>query len=187
MVDTITTTLAAEITTETTAQEASAARTSAARTPAPEPTSQPITTYIIREGDTLNGIAERYAIGVEQLMSANGLEAQDIRNLRPGQTLLIPRAPGRAAAAPSATPRPTVAPTVIPTAIPTAIPTVASARAAPLRYIVQEGDFPFSIANKFGVSVDALLAINNLTREDATRLRTGPGADYPRSGHGAAR
>lgn len=71
------------------------------------------------------------------------------------------------------TPRPTLTPRPTPTnAPPTVIaPREARATATPVTYKVQEGDTLIPIANKFGISVQDLLAAN--TNLDATRLQIG--------------
>ncbi len=62
------------------------------------------------------------------------------------------------------TARPTIAlratPTLAPAMLP--IPKEPSATPTPVKYKVQEGDTPISIANKFGVSVADLIALNNI-------------------------
>ncbi len=52
----------------------------------PSPT--PAGLYIVRDGDTLSELAERYAITIEELMAANGLSEPDA--LHVGQSLIIP-------------------------------------------------------------------------------------------------
>jgi LysM repeat protein len=76
---------------------------------------------------------------------------------------------------------PTRTPTPAPTATPTSSPTPtetpspepspsASPSPTPFVYVVQSGDNLYDIAQRFGVTVDAIMAANNLT---STRLRVG--------------
>jgi LysM repeat protein len=141
-------------------------------------------TYTIKDGDTLAGIASRLGIALDDLRAAN--PGIDPGTLRVGQTIKLPQnteAPAATAAATttpargSATARvatateppvtetpapPTEAPTVTPGA-PQDTP-AAGATETPVSvgqtYTVQEGDYPASIAEKFGVSLDDLLAAN---------------------------
>lgn len=80
-------------------------------------------------------------------------------------------------AAPTETPTeaPTEAPTVTPepTAAPTEAPTEAPAPPQQRRYTVEPGDTLRSIAERFEVTVPALLEANNLTPEEADSLRVG--------------
>ncbi|MBV7337645.1 LysM peptidoglycan-binding domain-containing protein [Chloroflexi bacterium TSY] len=122
-----------------------------------EPTSTPTdaadVTYVIRGGDTLLGIARQFDTTVEALMATNSLTAEDVRRLRPGSKLVIPDASPAANIDQSERLTPTT---------------------APLRtYVIQSGDTPVAIAQRYGISVQSLLAANNLTSEDARRLRTG--------------
>jgi LysM repeat protein len=52
----------------------------------PSPT--PAALYIVQSGDTLSGIAERFATTVDEIVAANGLIDPDA--LQPGQALIIP-------------------------------------------------------------------------------------------------
>jgi LysM repeat protein len=128
------------------------------------PTPTPVQrTYTIQSGDTLSDIADLFSISVDALMAANQLTEADIYTLRPGDTLEIPGVAAAAAATSAPTPTATV---------------------PPRTYTLQAGDTPGEIAERFGISVDALLAANNLSREDARRLQTGqvliiPGANAP--------
>lgn len=92
------------------------------------------TSYTVQPGDTLTKIASRFNVTVEAIVQANNLK--DANSIRVGQTLVIPDG-----SAPAAQP----------------------ASTGPQTYIVQSGDSLFRIANKFNVTVDALMAANNLT------------------------
>lgn len=88
--------------------------------------------YTVVEGDTLFSIARRCGLTVNQILTANpGLF--DPGRILVGQRIVLP--PG--------------GPVVTPP-----IPGV------PAFYVVREGDTLFSIARRFGVSVEALLAVN---------------------------
>ncbi len=56
--------------------------------PSPSPATQP-ESYIVREGDTLSGIAERFGTTVEALLQANRLT--DPNQIESGRRLIIPR------------------------------------------------------------------------------------------------
>jgi LysM repeat protein len=73
-------------------------------------------------------------------------------------------------AAPTAAPEPTIAPTTEPTAAPTATPPAPS---EPRKYTVQPGDTLRAIAEKFNVSVTAIVNANKLTPQEADSLRVG--------------
>lgn len=142
--------------------------TPTATEPPPTPTSTPTpvpaqTTYRVQAGDTLSRIAAVHSVSIDALMAANGLSAQDAYSLRPGDELVIPD--GRA--------------TTVSQSAPAAAPT---ATTPPRTYTIQSGDTPIAIANRFGVSVDALLAANGLTLNDARSLRTGQVLVIPGSG-----
>jgi LysM repeat protein len=102
--------------------------------------------------------------------------------LTPTLALATPEAPAAsplASAVPTATPEPPTVtpepPTVTPEP-PTATPeppTATPAPAEPQRYTVQPGDTLRSIAERFGVSVQAIIEANNLTPAQADNLRVG--------------
>ncbi len=73
--------------------------------------------YIVKSGDTLSGIAERYNSRVDWIVTANNLNPSDF--LRVGQVLLVPLAPI------TPTPTPTV-PVTPQTPTPTPVPTLAA-------------------------------------------------------------
>ncbi len=117
-------------------------------------------TYEIQPDDTVAGIAETFGVSIEAILEANpGL---DPTRLVIGERIVIPLAAGTPApTAPAAsTPRPTPAPTATPVPSgpsPTPVTRVEDGR---LTYVVQEGDYPELIAQKFGISTEELLAAN---------------------------
>jgi serine-type D-Ala-D-Ala carboxypeptidase/endopeptidase (penicillin-binding protein 4) len=127
-----------------TAQSVVEADPPAAAAPAtPPPPSAPAAAaaaseHEIRAGDTLDGIARRYGLTVQQLEDANpGLNP---RRLIPGRTIALP---GNAnSAAPS--------------------PTTSSSAAAPAAstHTIRSGDTLDGIARRYGTTVDALRAAN---------------------------
>jgi LysM repeat protein/predicted RNA-binding Zn-ribbon protein involved in translation (DUF1610 family) len=140
-----------------TATATSAPTETATATPLPSPTPTPAPrTYEVQPGDTLSSIAGRTGTTVDALMAANNLTAQDVYALRPGDELIIPGdEPAAAADSAQAAAPPTA----------TSVP--------PRTYTIQAGDTPIAIANRFGISVEALLAANGLSLNDARNLRTG--------------
>ena len=133
-------------------------------------------TYTVKDGDTLAGIASRFGVSLEDLRAAN--PNIDASKISVGQVLKLPVSPDAATAAsptPAALPTeiaPTFAPATEPpptqaplaTSTPAPIPdTPAPAATAPPSggtYVVQQGDFPAKIAEKLGITLEALLAAN---------------------------
>ena len=71
------------------------------RAPSPTPTSTPSPTptpkeqlYIVRPGDTLQGIADQFGITLQELLQANGLTKESV--IKPGDKLIIPANSGGA-------------------------------------------------------------------------------------------
>jgi LysM repeat protein len=119
----------------------------ATSTEAPTETATPeVTTYIVRSGDTLSLIATQFGVTVDAIMAANGLTDHMITV---GQTLLIPVEPASPGAEVSET---------------------ASAASTPepetVTYVVQAGDNLLEIAQRFGVSLEALLEANGIENPD---------------------
>lgn len=105
--------------------------------------------YTVRAGDVLLTIAQRFGVTVAALAEANGL--RDVDSLRIGQELVIPGVSGT----------PSASPTTGPTTA-----TVPSTRT----YVVQRGDTLISIAERFGITVAALVAENGLRDADVLRI-----------------
>jgi LysM repeat protein len=97
------------------------------------------TIYTVQPGDTLFRIAMRFGVTVQAIMTANNLTNPNL--IFAGQRLTIPTGDG---------PAPTPSPTSPPAGTPTT-------------YVVQRGDTLGRIATRFGVTVQAIMAANNLT------------------------
>ena len=107
------------------------------------PTIAATTRYTIQTGDTIGGIAARFRLSTQTLLSANGLGWASI--IYPGQTVAIPGASSVASLTP---------------AVETAI--VETPTPAEVSYVIAIGDTISSIAAKFGVSAQAVLTANGL-------------------------
>jgi peptidoglycan endopeptidase LytF len=130
-------------------------------------------TYTVKSGDTLAGIAARFSISLEDLRAANpGIDAA---SLSVGQSVRLPRDVS-GEPPPSPTPEPgTPAPADSPTP-PAPGPTNTPATAMQT-YTVESGDIPLTIAEKFGITVEALLAAN--PGLDPTSLHAGDVLNIP--------
>jgi LysM repeat protein len=140
--------------------------------------------YTVKDGDTLAGIAAKFGFSLDDLLAAN--PDVSASSLSIGQTLKLPAAPiapttilptTAPATAAAKTPAPaTSAPTTEPataaapsdTPVPAATGTPSSLGQT---YTVQAGDYPATIAAKFGITVEALLAAN--PGIDPTNLQIG--------------
>ena len=112
------------------------------------PTSPPSTSpvrYTVRSGDTLYRIALRYGVTVSAIVAANNLASANV--IRVGQVLVIPTG------APPTTPPPTSPPST-----------------SPVRYTVQSGDTLYRVALRYGVTVSAIVAANNLVSANVIRV-----------------
>lgn len=121
--------------------------------------------YTVEAGDTAYAIAQKFGVTVEELASANNMTVEEIASLSVGQKLIIPQR------APEQQPVTTITPETgepAATATPEASTPVAGEEGT---YTVQEGDIPVTIAEKFGISVEALLEANGIT--DPTSLTIG--------------
>ena len=149
-------------------------------------------TYTMKSGDTLYGIAAQLAIPasdqaawVAEVLKLNGI--QDVTLLRAGQELRLPRVSATPRVTGTATPRPTgtalaTTPTLTATAATTATPrpTVVGGGGT---YTVVSGDYPFLIAQKLGVPesqqaawVQQLISLNGI---DPSKLQVGQVLQLP--------
>jgi LysM repeat protein len=107
--------------------------------------------YEVKPGDYLKGIAAKMGVGLPVLLAANELKITSV--IHPGDTLVVP-AGGTLPAAPAA-PAAVASPAAI-------IAPAAPAAPATTPYVVQNGEYFFSIAAKHGVTVGALLSANGM-------------------------
>jgi LysM repeat protein len=124
-------------------------------------------TYSIKSGDTLAGVAERFGVSLEDLLAAN--PGIDPSTLHAGDNIKLPAGTEPVTPQPSPTPEATE-----PAAFPTPIPVTETVEDTPTAepseppeppergtvYVVQSGDIPLTIAEQFGITVEALLAAN---------------------------
>jgi LysM repeat protein len=99
--------------------------------------------YVVKPGDTLLSIAIEFGVSANEIVMANTLSNPN--SLFVGQTITIPNY------------QPQAAPTPI--------------SAVPYEYVIQAGDTLLSIAQRFGVSADAIMQANTL--RDANNLIQG--------------
>ena len=118
-----------------------------AATPAPSGTS-----YTVRAGDTVSGIAAQHGTTVAAVVAANGLDSRAF--VRAGQSLTIPGAGGGRPAAPAPT--------------------------AGTGYTVRSGDTVSSVAARHGTTVAAVVAANGL--DARATIRTGQSLTIPGAG-----
>jgi membrane-bound lytic murein transglycosylase D len=125
--------------------------------------------YTAKKGETLLTVARRFGVSRADVAEANNLTAKS--RLRPGQELIIPRAPATLLAARSERAAPTaVASRAIVQPVETAAVTT-PAHVAQVIYKVKSGDTLFSIAQLFDTTVAKIKSWNRLTTN-----RIAPGA-----------
>jgi LysM repeat protein len=105
-----------------------------AATPTPEVRSDGVIKHVVRQGETLLGIAGAYGVTVEDIQAANGLS--DVL-IRAGDELIVPVVQPDAAGA-------------------------SQSVASRFEYSVQQGDTIISIASRFGSTVQEIQQANNL-------------------------
>jgi LysM repeat protein len=107
--------------------------------------------YTVQEGDTLFDIALKYGVTIESVVTLNEIAIPEL--IHPGQVLLIP---GESSAQPR------------PTAVSTSKP-IAGPDSSPISYTIQSGDTLFDIALRYGVTVDAIVAANQIPNPASIR------------------
>lgn len=106
---------------------------------APQPDDQQV--YVVQSGDTLLAIGAHFGVTVEAILVANGLDDADF--IVVGQELIIPAPTAETPATPEAVAKPTGQ-----------------------VYVVQPGDTLGQLAARFGVTVDELMQLNDLSNPD---------------------
>jgi LysM repeat protein len=114
--------------------------------------------HVVQPGENLFRIGLRYGVNWRDIMAANGLYST---NIYVGQSLVIPGTSDGAAPAPPAAP----------SAAPAPPPAAPAAAAAGGSYIIQRGDTLWQIAQRFGVTVPALMSANGIA--DPSRIYYG--------------
>ncbi len=114
--------------------------------------------YKVRSGETLSGIAQKYATTVTRLRSLNAMGRSDI--LRAGQVIRVP-AP-TAAVAPEAS---------------SSVAEAGTSAARPSSHLVRRGETLSGIAQKYGVTLAALRGANGMTSRSV--LQAGARIEIP--------
>ena len=132
----------------------------AERSPSSYSSSSSSSSYKVRKGDTISKIARQYSVSISDLMNSNRLKKTS--RIRVGQKLVIP---GRAEKVVSAAR--------------TAKPSVSRKADQPegisggtVKYKVKREDTLWELANRHNTTVDALVAINNLSRTSVVAGQT---------------
>ena len=129
--------------------------------------------YIVRAGDTLFSIAGQFATTVEAIVEANDIA--DARQLEVGQELLIPGTVQEGVVL-GATSEPSPTAESAATAEPLATPAPAATQepsAESCIYTVESGDIAIWIAERHGIELEELAALNNTTVDDLRSLQVG--------------
>jgi membrane-bound lytic murein transglycosylase D len=117
--------------------------------------------YTVKRGETLSSVARKLRVARVDLAEANHLSVRSA--IRPGQDLIIPRAPATLLAARADRPAPVaVASRAIsgPASVATAD---RPSESRPVTYRVKRGDTLFSIAKLFNTTVARLRSLNRLS------------------------
>ncbi len=123
------------------------AAVAAAYAATPPVTRPAVVAHVVRRGETVSGIAARYGVSTDLLMSSNRMARA--RSLQVGTTLYIP---ANASALP-------------PTAFYEAEPTPR----APLSHVVRSGETLSAIARKYNVTMETIKANNGIGRDNVVR------------------
>ena len=119
--------------------------------------------YTVQPGDTLAKLSRRYNTSISAIVAVNNIANPNL--IYVGQTIRIPDGNG--------VPAPTNPPPSVPQ--PTAVPPSSG-----MTYIVQRGDTLYRISQRFGVSVAAITAANNI--QNANYIYVGQVLTIPGAG-----
>ncbi len=136
--------------------------------------------YRVKRGDTLGGIARRFGTSVSRIQAANRLPRAD--RIYIGQRLRIP-SPASGRSAPPPVRRAAAEPAPVASPAPTAVAAAGQAkqvRGERVVHVVAPGESVDRIARKYGVTVRAMVAANNLHRPDV--IHAGQRLQIPPSG-----
>jgi LysM repeat protein len=123
------------------------------------PNAPTLITYTVKSGDVLGAIAEQFGVSTQAILQANANTLSNPDRLQIGQLLLIPisRAPAAEQVQSTQTTNP---PTYEPLNLPTQTPLPP---AEMQRHTIARGEVLSTIAERYGVSVEAIRAANNLS------------------------
>lgn len=148
-------------------EAAPAAADSTASAEGDDATPPPGVDHTVGEGETLWDIARAYSVSVDDIMEANRLRPRDVRRLRRGMVLRIPGASAVVEGVETASDR-------------------AAAAAAPLPEIegaawhrLEDGETLWDVASLYEVSVDDIVARNELDDDAVRTLRPGQAIQVP--------
>lgn len=106
--------------------------------------------YTVQPGDTLSKLSRQYNTTISAILAVNNIANPNL--IYVGQTLVIPDG--------SSAPAPTSPPPLNPPSLPQ--PTAVPPSSAGSTYVVQRGDTLYRISQRFGVTVQAIAAANNI-------------------------
>ncbi|MGH2535977.1 MAG: LysM peptidoglycan-binding domain-containing protein [Candidatus Promineifilaceae bacterium] len=118
-------------------------------TPLPTATPQPPRGHTIAAGDTFFGLSLLYGVTMESILEANGMAPNSQLNVA-GQLLI---------------PWPTATPPLVPVTVEVNGEVILADPAECQWHTIEPGDTLIAISVRFGVELDALLAVNRLTQQ----------------------
>jgi LysM repeat protein len=123
---------------------------------------QPQTTYVVQQGDTLFSIARRYGLSLDQLLAVNPSFAANPDLIHIGDILTIPTAVMGSEQTGAVAPQQVLPPDASSSLEHSGNIYDWGTIGADGRYCVSEGETPFGVAQRFGVTVDQIAAWNGL-------------------------